>query len=592
LRRKNGRQSAASGKILVASRLPVQPCPPYIIFESQTYLMLNYTVMRVSAALLALAISSFGSVASAADLHVPIPYLTVQSAITAAGTGDTVYLQPGVYKENISLGGKNITIRAFNTNFETILDGNQAGPVVSFSGKETEKCQLRDLIIRNGKSSSGAGISGNATMATLRNCTITGNIATGNGGGVSGLSGSMKNCIITLNQAANGGGIAECEGLIENCLITLNKATATGGGVYNCSGAVQFCQITKNEAATGGGGVSDGTGMLYANTISENAAIATAPASTPASFGGGICEVDGLIYANTITNNLSGGDGGGIAKCNGLIQNNIIATNGSRRGAGIAHCTGRVENNTIWGNRAATVGGGAYGMGAGVANCIIFDNDAPLDMQWSGANIPTYSCVQGWTGGQADIITFSPMLQDPGRGKFNLLPDSPCVDAGKAIPGLLTDFDGDVRPFNGSAIPRGDLSDFDIGADEFVPANIDVVAGFASVTTKYKGAYPKLKTQVQGNLVVVNSGSETITAPFYVQFFISFDPVLDAGDFPVGKITKVGKLAPGKSKKVKCSVKATNIAATGLYLIAVADPAGTIGEPNRANNTAVYGPLP
>ena len=61
-------------------------------------------------------------------------------------------------------------------------------------------------------------------------------------------------------------------------------------------------------------------------------------------------------------------------------------------------------------------------------------------------------------------------MVDPANGDFHLLPASPCIDAGGHIEGLTEDFEGDARGYDGSAEPRGDGSDFDIGADEFIGA--------------------------------------------------------------------------------------------------------------------------
>jgi len=44
---------------------------------------------------------------------------------------------------------------------------------------------------------------------------------------------------------------------------------------------------------------------------------------------------------------------------------------------------------------------------------------------------------------------------------------SSCIDAGGGIIGLTQDFEGDPRPMDGSSEPRGDGSDYDIGADEY-----------------------------------------------------------------------------------------------------------------------------
>lgn len=528
----------------------------------------------------------------AAELLVPLPYTTIQSAINAAGTGDKVRIAPGVYTENISVGGKNISIEAFNTNFDTIIDGGANGSVVTFSGSETPECVLRNLIIRNGKASQGAGVNGNSTLATIKNCTIGGNVATGNGGGVFGHAGLLQNCVITLNQAANGAGIAGSEGTIDTCKIIVNKATATGGGLYDVTGVIQFSEITNNEAATRGGGLNQINAIVTGNLIKANAVTTPGPTDTPASSGGGANDCSGTMTLNMILENLSNGDGGGIANSDALFQNNIIAENGARRGGGMATCTGRIENNTIWGNNALSQAGGCFNLGSLVTNCIIFGNSAPANPQWDGTAVPTFSCVQAWAGGQADIITAAPQLEDPTAGRFRLLSSSPCVDAGKFIAGLNNDFEGDPRPFDGSAEPRGDGSNIDIGADEFMPANIDLASQWISVKTKYSGKTGQQNTQMQGSLIVGNVGAETIAQTFGIQVFLSADITLDASDQPVGKLITAKNLKTGKTKKAKVKIKLTNQPVTGQYLIALADSGNTVSEANEFNNIAVYGPLP
>ncbi len=67
-------------------------------------------------------------------IHVPADQPTIQAAINAASNGDTVLVSPATYYENINFNGKAITVASTNGPATTIIDGGQAGAVVTFSG--------------------------------------------------------------------------------------------------------------------------------------------------------------------------------------------------------------------------------------------------------------------------------------------------------------------------------------------------------------------------------------------------------------------------------------------------------------------------
>ncbi|MDI6782034.1 MAG: hypothetical protein QME49_08045 [bacterium] len=53
-----------------------------------------------------------GKIAEAKDIYVPGSYTTIQVAIDAATTGDTVLVNDGTYIEKINFKGKAITVQA------------------------------------------------------------------------------------------------------------------------------------------------------------------------------------------------------------------------------------------------------------------------------------------------------------------------------------------------------------------------------------------------------------------------------------------------------------------------------------------------
>jgi parallel beta-helix repeat protein len=126
------------------------------------------------------------SVVFAATIFVPGDYNTIQDAINASSTGDTVSVADGTYYENILFApGRdkktNITLVSKNGPESTVIDGGNNGNVVTFA----------------------AGIN-----ATLDGFTITNGSTSENGGGIrigSSSSPTIANCIITDNEAFAGG---------------------------------------------------------------------------------------------------------------------------------------------------------------------------------------------------------------------------------------------------------------------------------------------------------------------------------------------------------------------------------------------------
>jgi hypothetical protein len=247
-------------------------------------------------------------------LLVPHEYPTIQSAIDAAHDGDVVIVDVGTYVENINFGGKNIVLTSTNPDdwgvvAATVIDGGGYS-VVKFAGSETTECVLKGFTITGGgHTSSGGGIYGNGTVATISNCIITGNRASLDeyvyGGGLSHCDGKISNCIITGNLAeadeyVYGGGLAFCDGTIINCTITGNTAPG-GGGLYRCDAEIRNCIVASNK-------------------------------------NGGLYKCDGMIKNCTITGNTYSG----LSVCDGMINNCIIWD-------GIYNCSANITYSDVAG---------------------------------------------------------------------------------------------------------------------------------------------------------------------------------------------------------------------------------------------------
>jgi hypothetical protein len=126
------------------------------------------------------------------QLLVPANYATIQSAIDAASAGDTVWVSPGTYYENLDFKGKAITVASAAGPLVTIIDGGQAGAVVNFSSGEGSDSIIQGFTIENGFATWGSGVSVVFGAPTIVSNIIQNNDSPvgGWGAGVGGLFGS------------------------------------------------------------------------------------------------------------------------------------------------------------------------------------------------------------------------------------------------------------------------------------------------------------------------------------------------------------------------------------------------------------------
>ena len=212
-----------------------------------------------------------------------------------------------------------------------------------------------------------------------------------------------------------GGGISGSNAYISNCTIQGNKAFA-GGGIQIESSTVENCIITGNS--------------VYKRAIQVRV---PSPPWDP--------RYEWILI---------GGFGGGI------FGSGIYASGGA---SSLINCT-------IIGNSAEGSDGGIQNFNSSIKNCIIWGNSPN---QISSPLTPQYSCIQDWTDGGEGNISEEPLFRD---GNYHLSPNSPCIDAGGLVEGLTHDYEGEPRGFNATTLHRGDGSNFDIGADEYLSTDI------------------------------------------------------------------------------------------------------------------------
>ena len=139
-------------------------------------------------------------VAGADTLRVPSEYPTIQAAMAATVTGDTVLVADGTYtgpgNTNTWFNMRAITVRSENGAASCIIDCEGAGSAFLFSGEPPESV-VDGFTITNGLSFEGGGIyMYYNSNPTILNCVITGNTANGGEGG-GGIYCALANPTIT-----------------------------------------------------------------------------------------------------------------------------------------------------------------------------------------------------------------------------------------------------------------------------------------------------------------------------------------------------------------------------------------------------------
>ena len=363
-------------------------------------------------------------------------YTDLHSALTAAQSGDQIWVAAGRYVGNFTLtlevelyGGfagteTELAQRDWKIN-ETILDGNQTGSVVTSPPGATATTRIDGVTITNG---SGGGVYLYRSSPTIANNTITGNSASHDGGGMYlwNSSPTIAGNTITGNSAEYGGGLylRYSSPTIVNNAVTGNIAYGYGGGLYLYISfpAIADNTISSNVARSGGGGLylADSSPTIANNTITGNSS------SGYDSGGGGLSlsYSNPTIANNTITGNSTSGSGGGLRLSYSAptIANNAItgnSTSGSGGGLRIYSSSPTIVNNRVTSNSAYSGGGLSLSSSSStIANNSITGNNA----NWDGGGLylaqssPTIvnNTITGnnanWDGGGVYLAQSSPTI--------------------------------------------------------------------------------------------------------------------------------------------------------------------------------------
>ena len=316
-------------------------------------------------------------------------YTDLQMALTAAKSGDEIWVAAGTYK---ATSGSDRAIYFYMKEGVALFGG--------FAGSETAREQrdwATNATILSGDIGKQGDISDNtyrvvvgANEAILDGFTVTGgNPGAEDGGGMYNVvkSPTVANCTFCGNVANDGAGMFNCDNsvTITNCTFSGNAATRLGGGVFiwQSSATLSGCTFTGNSAKSGGamenltcspailnctfsGNAATGStgGAIHNTKASPTVAGCVFNGNSAADDGGGMYNARGspTITGSTFNGNSSASDGGGIY-------------NYYTGSPTVSDCT--FSNNTAWGGN----GGGIYNQGdwLAIAGCAFAGNSAFKD---------------------------------------------------------------------------------------------------------------------------------------------------------------------------------------------------------------------
>ncbi|MFK7960344.1 MAG: hypothetical protein AB8G96_07435 [Phycisphaerales bacterium] len=388
--------------------------------------------------------------------------LGVQSALSAATSGDEIWVADGAY---VPTSGTNRNV-SFVMKAGVALYGGFEGGEASLDDRDPAMFPAILSGDLNGDDLGGPGPENSLHVVTATGGAIT------NASRLDGFVVSGGNADGGTDPSDRGGGLLFLNGadpLVSNCVVENNRCNFGGGAGYVRNSAPRFENTTfQNNSGGNFGGAFDlfnssGTNVIrFINCrVLNNRA---GRAGGLEAFGGGLTMelVNCLVAGNTTT----GGDAGGVFAAQGAVL--------------------RMDNSTIAGNSSSN-GGGIFVTGGGhtVDNSIVWGN-SPNSVNTQTGIVISWSIVDGgWGGPGTNNLDADPRLVNPAGGDPSFLAGSPAADAGNntRVPaGTMVDLLGNPRFTDDgcsadTGLPGGLGGDViaDIGAFERVndPADCD-----------------------------------------------------------------------------------------------------------------------
>jgi predicted outer membrane repeat protein len=283
----------------------------------------------------------YASLVSATTWHVPGDAATIKGGIGLASANDTVLVACGTYYEHDIRLKSGVCLRSETGDASCVTIDAQGQDRVIYCRFVASTASIEGFTITGGDAYDGGGLYClDNSSPMVRNCVITGNLATDRGGGVhcyTNSSPTFVNCTIAGNSAESGGGmhcLDNSDPTLTDCTFSDNSATSGAGmSCYNyCTPTFANCTFSDNVASMIGGGIQ----------ISR--------------------ECEATFTDCTISSNTADSRGGGMITSFGgsaILTNCTFSGNSSVRGAGMALGGNATLTNCSFAGNSAINDGGA-----------------------------------------------------------------------------------------------------------------------------------------------------------------------------------------------------------------------------------------